>query len=253
MSFEYPADDSLVRGLSDLKTGALFSLIAYALSFLVLLIVLAMVPHIMIPGMGPRTIPTTGLAALLGMLSLIVVMGIVILVLAVLAFYKFYKATGYLKEYDAPRLGIGRTGILISLAGLGVIFIGLLVLVASMASIGASTGYQALGGLLGPLFAMMGLVIIAAVLIIIGSILFGIMVMRLGEVDGLDPGFKWAGILYIAGVILELIPNLGIVGTILGLVSTILIYTYSKNSLEALKSGGVEGKEGGETGGEGFT
>ncbi|MDK2373289.1 MAG: hypothetical protein QI197_07940 [Candidatus Korarchaeota archaeon] len=66
--------------------------------------------------------------------------------------------------------------------------------------------------------------------------------MRLAEVKGLDPGFKWAGILYIAGVILGLIPNLGIVGTILGVVATILIYTYSKNSLEALKSGAM-GKE----------
>ena len=164
-------------------------------------------------------------------------MGIVILALAGLAFYKFYKATGYLKEYDAPRLGIGRTGILISLAGLGVAVIGLLVLVASVASIEASTRYQTFGSLLGLLFAIMGLLIIAAVLILIGSILFGIMVMRLGEVEGLDPGFKWAGILYIAGIILGLIPKLGIVGTILELVSAILIYTYSKNSLEALKSG----------------
>ncbi len=249
MSFEYPADDPLIRGLSDLKTGALFSLIVYALSFLVTLIVLAMMPHMTLLGMSPRMVPTTSLAAFLGALSLIVVMGIIILVLAILAFYKFYKATGHLKEYDAPRLGIGRTGILISLAGLGVIVIGFLILIASLASMGTSTGYQALGGFLGSLLAFIGLIIIAAVLIIIGSILFGVMVMRLAEVDGLDPGFKWAGILYIAGVILGLIPNLGIVGTILGLVSTILIYTYSKNSLEALK-GGVKWEGGGNSGGE---
>ncbi len=243
MSFEYPANDSLVRGLSDLKTGALFSLIVYAFFFLLMLIALAMMPHIMIPGMGPG-FPSAGLAAFLGVLSLIAVMGIVIIILAVLAFYKFYKATGHLKEYDAPRLGIGRTGILISLAGLVVITVVMLILIPSMAISGR------LGGL-STMFAFLGLMIIAAVLIIVGSILFGVMVMRLGEVDGLDPGFRWAGILYIAGVILGLIPNLAMVGTILGLVSAILIYTYSKNSLEALKSGGMEGKGGGELGEEG--
>ncbi|MDK2384794.1 MAG: DUF973 family protein [Candidatus Korarchaeota archaeon] len=237
MSFDYPLNESLVDGLSNLKTGALFSLIAYALSFVVMLIAMSMMPGLMTPGMaGPRVFPVRSMTALLGVLTLIVVAGIAVLVLAILAFYKFYKAAGHLKEYDPSKLGIGRTGILISLAGLGVIIIGVLILIASLAGAGASVGPQALGGVLRAIFALVGLIIIAAVLVIIGSILFGIMIMRLAEVEGLDPGFKLAGILYIAGVILGLIPNLGVVGTILGVVATILIYTYSKNGLEALKS-----------------
>ncbi len=233
MSFVHPADDPLMRGLSDLKTGALFSLLVNVLVFLTMLTLLVMMPHMAMLETGPGMVSATGIVALLGALSLIVVMGIALLVLAILALYKFYRATGYLREYDPKRLGIGRTGIVLSLAGLGVVVIGILILALS---IPASSEL----GVAWPIFAFLGLVIVAAVLIIVGSILFGVMVMRLGEVEVLDPGFRWAGILYVAGIILGLIPGLGIVGAILGLVSTILIYIYSKSSLETLKGGGGE-------------
>jgi hypothetical protein len=62
------------------------------------------------------------------------------------------------------------------------------------------------------------------------------MVMRLGEVQGLNPDFKYAGILMIAGALLSLIGNLAIIGLVLELVSLIMILVYSDMSIKSLTS-----------------
>jgi len=65
------------------------------------------------------------------------------------------------------------------------------------------------------------------ILIVVGAILFGVMLMRMGEIES---GFKTAGILYLLSIILNFVVN-G-VGNIFAIVSLILIYTTSTSVID---------------------
>lgn len=69
------------------------------------------------------------------------------------------------------------------------------------------------------------------ILVLIGAILFGIMLIRMDEVES---GFKIAGILLIAGIILDFIS--GGIGLIIMIVSMVLVYTSSKSALKPYKT-----------------
>lgn len=240
-------DDSLARGLLDLKSGALLSLVGYALLFIMLVAALALVSPLVTFAMKGFSPPN--LSIYMGFLSLLIIAFLAELVIAILAFYKFYKASSHFKEYNPSKLGIGKTGILLELSGVAILIIGVVMLFASLSLMGIAgeispgphVPSSRLIALVSPLLLVLGPLLIGLALIVVGGILFGIMIVRLAEVDGLDKEFMWAGILYIVGIILSLIPNIGIVGSLLGLVSTILMYSSSKKSLEALK-GGLTGK-----------
>jgi hypothetical protein len=72
---------------------------------------------------------------------------------------------------------------------------------------------------------------VGGILVLIGAILFGIMLIRMDEVES---GFKIAGILLIAGIILNFIS--GGIGLIIMIVSMVLVYTSSKSALKPYKT-----------------
>ncbi len=235
--FEHSVEDHLVMGLSDLKSGAKYSLIAYLLSLLIVAAAFMMFPSLL--GGGMR-VPSTNLTALISLGIFLLLVGIAILVVVIVALYKFYRATGHLREFD-PRLGLGRTGILLVILGIVVLLLG--TSIAGL-SIGLTAPRMGPSAILGAIFSIVGIVILGVALVVIGDILFAVMVMRLAEIEGLDRGFRIAGALYIASVVLSFVPYIGVAGYAIGLVSTFLIYTYSKNSLESFKGGKKEGEEG---------
>jgi len=225
------ADRSLLSGLKNLKLGALMELIA------VLLVIISLVVlFFSIPSPTPMSpYPPTGMMNLALLLPAMLLV-LVALVLVLVSYIIIFKATGDLKRYSPSRLGIGRTGMILQLLGLILIFLCVIAMVPTFAAIGPNIGINEVFTVLG---AIAILVVIAVVLLIVGSILFGVMVMRLSEVEGLDPGFKTAGILYIASVILSIIPVISVIGGILALVSMILIYIYSNSSIKRLESYGM--------------
>ncbi len=238
MSFKYSMEDRLTMGISDLKSGAKYSLIAYLLTLLIAVAVLMIFPSLFVGNVNMKAYPMN-LDTLIGLGIFVVLVGIVILVVSLAALYKFYKATGHLKEFD-PRLNIGRTGILIAIAGLVVLFLG--TFIAGLA-VGLTVPGPGPGAVVRTVLSIIGVVILGMALVVVGEILFAVMVMRLAEVEGLDQGFKIAGALYITSVVLSFIPYVGIAGYAVGLVSMFLIYTYSKNSLESLEMGTGRGLE----------
>ena len=73
----------------------------------------------------------------------------------------------------------------------------------------------------------------------IGMILFDVMLIRLGEVDST---FKTAGIILLIGVILSLITETAVIGTLLLLVGYYLVYSAAGRAAEktAQQAAGVQ-------------
>ncbi len=213
----------LIEGLSKLKTGALLALIALILSIGGFLLSPGLFS--LLGAMGGGLPPEAVIGSLLIGLGVSLFGGI----LAIIAFFIWFSATGSLKRFDPSRLGIGRTGMLLQLIGAILVILGLLVIVGGIASVGAAAATTPSPEtlIMGTVLGGLGLVGLGGVLALIGLILFGIMLTRLAEIEGVDPGFKTAGILYI----LTLVPY---IGGILGLVAIIMIYVYSKRSIETL-------------------
>ncbi len=192
--------DALIRGLERLKTGAILGLIA----FLLVLAGSLSVAGSLLSGHHGRL----GAAHLVG-LSAGTVLLILGLILALASTVYWLLAAGSLAEYDRQRLGVGSTGVKLMLSSLVLALLGIL------AAVGGSPG------------AALGLVAVAVILALAGFVLYGVMLMRLSEVPGVERGFHAAGILFI----LSIIPY---IGGLLGLISTILIYVYAKSSIENL-------------------
>ncbi len=240
--------DSLVSGLKDLKSGALFEIISVIILIIAFIPLFAMTsllhPTTLSGPMGPNIMPLAGL--MITQALLIFGAALIAVILAIFSFYKFYKAASHLKEYDRSRLGIGKTGILLMIIAIiliiiaGAVAVGFFAAISLSTSAFVSTGSPAIGptriggmgGLIGAVSLIL-LVIIAGILALVGSILFGIMIMRLGEIENVEPGFKTAGIIYIVSVVLSLIPYTAIVGFILSIVSLAMVYSYSGRTLGA--------------------
>ncbi len=240
--------DSLVSGLRDLKSGALFEIISVIIlivAFVPLFAMTSIRPMALSGPMGPRMMPLTGL--MITQVLIISGAALIAFILAIYSFYKFYKAAGHFKDYDRSRLGIGKTGVLLIIIAIILIIIAGAVAIGffAMASVSIGTLVSSgpkpmigpmggFGGLIGAAISLLALVIIAGILALIGSIFFGIMIMRLGEIENVEPGFKTAGIIYIVSVILSLIPYIAIVGFVLSIISLVMVYSYSGRSLGSL-------------------
>jgi len=206
--------EELIKGLADLKNGALVNLIAIILVIIVVGSILGTI------GMTkPMTKPNA--IMILAALGSMVLVLLVAMILGIIGFIYYFKATGHLKRYNS-NLGIGRTGITLQLIGCALVFLSVLIVAAMLA---AHMGAVAIVTL--PIMLILGVV-----LMIIGAIFFGIMLMRLGEDPNVESGFKTAGIIYLIGMVLAFI--LGIIGDILGIIVTIMIYVSAKRSLSKL-------------------
>ncbi len=206
--------NELVAGLKNLKTGAMVSLISIILALVSVVLVISSV------GMVNPGNPKAFLLAMSAMGSFVVIL-IAAVVLGIVGFVLYFMATGHLSRYD-PRLGIGRWGMTLQIVGLILVFVPVILIVGAIAS----------HAILSAILASIGLMVLGGLLIIVGAILFGIMLIRLGEDPNVDSGFKMAGIIYLVGIILSFVA--GAIGEILGIVTTILIYISAKNSLERL-------------------
>jgi hypothetical protein len=219
----------LVDGLRKLRTGALLQLIAVIIS------VFALIYMFIVMGLGFMTLnPTMMASAFIGALASLILIGTLIGILLLVGFIYWFMSAGRLKEYD-QRLGIGRTGVLLVVIGIILLIFGgaiaatsLLTLSKHMISEGIPYyGLAALGGFI----AILG---IGGILIFIGWILFSIMLMRLGDLEDVSGSIHTAGILYLIGVILSIIPYANFIGLILTLVAVILIYTGAGETLNRL-------------------
>ncbi len=202
----------LIEGIYYLKKGAMLNLVAIGLMFISLLYMGLTVGFV-----NPED-PNAFLLALSAMGSLIFAI-VVSVILSIIGFIIYFKATGHLKNYNRE-LGIGRTGMVLQIVGIALIFLPLLFLTLAIATKSEGLVAVAVGFIL--------LAFAGVVMIIVGAVFFGIMLLRLGDVDS---GFKTAGIIYLVGMVLSFV--LGVIGQILGIISTYLIYSSSKRFLEA--------------------
>ena len=217
--------EELVEGLKKLKLGALLYLVAIVVLLAGMGIVFAslMLGGQMMPPMDPGSIAL--MISVVGAAILIIVA--VIIAIAITAYVMWFIATGHLKRHNSA-LGIGRTGMIFQIVAV-VLIIGFLIIIAALPL--PTKNPAAIAGAVAGIF---GGIIIAFLLSLVGEILFGIMVMKLAEEPNVESGFKVTGILYIVAIVLTLIPFIRAVGSILSLVSVILIYIFAGRSLETL-------------------
>ncbi len=211
-------NQELVEGMNKLKTGALINLLSVVL--MLIGIITAVATFGFMPIENPRN-----LIGMLAIAGLFIILVIIALVLGIVGFIMYFKATGHLKRYD-EKYGIGRTGMVLQIIGLLLIFIPIL---AILAIISQMRPYEVPGLLAISLVFIF--ILIGAIMIIVGAILFGIMLIRLEDVES---DFKVAGIVYFVGMILSFI--LGAIGSIIGIVSTILIYMSANKALKKLST-----------------
>lgn len=215
----------VVEGVKKLKLGALLAVASSILGLI--LLAASLVVALTAPKPGAAIAPMLGLVAV----GSIAALGLIVVIVALISFILWFMATGHFKRYDAAKLGIGRAGMVLQLAGIVILLCTLISLAVYLASISPGTPKA----MIGAVGAITAAALIGGVLILVGGILFAIMLMRLPEKQ-LDTLFKYAGMLYIAAIILSLIPYINIVGSVLAIASAIIIYVASKNSLQTLQT-----------------
>jgi len=215
----------LIEGFRKLRFGALISIISVIIAFASLAILFFTVGF---------AFPTIHPAPIFHMFSgVAITMMTVMLVasaLSLIAFILWFMATGNLKRYNPDRFGIGRLGLLLQVIGIILIFAG------SLAFVGVAFAQGSNIAFFGVFFSFMAVIMFAAILVLVGAILFAIMLIRLPEDQNVESDFKTAGILYLIGIILSIIPYISMVGSILILVAVILIFTYSGSTLKRLET-----------------
>ena len=214
----------LIAGLRRLRTGALISLIAVILIIVSLGIIFFSVGFFM-PGPGASPYPPMAMITGTVMFSLVVIGAAA--VLGLIAYILWFMAAGHLKRYNM-KWGIGRLGMTLQIIALAIIALALIIILPT-AIIG---GFKVF---LGVFAGFVGIMFVGGILSIVGAILFAIMLIRLPEEPKIDSGFKVAGILYLLGLIISLIPTINIVGLILSIVAVIMIYISSGNSLKIIQ------------------
>ena len=217
----------LIAGLRRLRTGALISLIAVILIIVSLSIIFFSVGFFM-PGLGASPYPPMAMIAMITgtvMFSLVVIGAAA--VLGLIAYILWFMAAGHLKRYNM-KWGIGRLGMTLQIIALAIIALALIIILPTAIIGGFKVNLGVFAGFAGIMF-------VGGILWIVGAILFAIMLIRLPEEPKIDSGFKIAGILYLLGLIISLIPTINIVGLILSIVAVIMIYTSSGNSLKIIQ------------------
>ena len=215
----------LIEGFRKLRFGALISIISVIVAFASLAILFFTVGF---------ALPTIYPAPMSHMFSGVAITTMTVILVAsalsLIAFILWFMATGNFKRYNPDRFGIGRLGLLLQIIGIILIFAG------SLAFVGVAFAQGPNITLFGVFFGFIAIVMLAAILVLVGAILFAIMLMRLPEDQNVESDFKTAGILYLIGIILSIIPYISMVGSILTLVAVILIFTYSGSTLKRLET-----------------
>ncbi|MEM4700503.1 MAG: DUF973 family protein [Candidatus Nezhaarchaeales archaeon] len=222
----------LIAGLEKLRGGALLSMISTALAAAALGVILCVASSI---GPGRPWLEAVALHEVAAA-SAALIMALASLVLAVAAFVYWFMASGDLKRHS-PRLGIGRTGMVLSLVGVALL---LLVLVAGAAALAPSLPRQPadLEAVARVAVAMVAGALASAAIVVVGGVLFGVMIIRLADEPGVQRGFAKAGVLFIVGLVLSaLLTPLGLpAGAAVHFAACALIYHYSGGSLRGLRA-----------------
>ncbi|ADC66669.1 conserved hypothetical protein [Ferroglobus placidus DSM 10642] len=211
-------NNELVEGLKDLKTGALLNLLAMLLIFFGMGIMFATFGFTPMREIKPEEF--LGMMAVFGIFALLFLLAII---LSLASFIMYFKATGHLKNYD-ERYGVGRKGMILEI-------IGSILILASFIPLTATGTTKEFHYATFEILAAFSLVFAGAIALIVGAILFGIMLMRLEEVES---DFKVAGILYFLGMILSFFT--GIIGVLIGIATTALIYISAKSALKRISA-----------------
>ncbi len=219
---------SLVDGLEKLKTGAMLAIIGDVLAIAGVIFAVASVGT----GINPADIQSIFLV-----LGVILIPFLIAMILAIIAFILWFQATGKLKEIKDD-LGIGRTGMILQLIGL-LLMIASVVIVFPVFFASSSQIHSFESEMIWPTigamaFGMMALMGLGGLIIVSGAILFGIMLLRLSKVEGVDQGFNTAGILYLIGIGASVL--FAAVGSILMFAALVLIYMSANRSLKNLNS-----------------
>ncbi|MDK2373299.1 MAG: hypothetical protein QI197_07990 [Candidatus Korarchaeota archaeon] len=184
-----------------------------------------------------HTSPTTPtwLEDLVGPLTGLI--GATILVLIIIALLNFYKGASHFRRFD-PSLDVGRIGVLLIIGGVLVSLLGSWIAIMATSAADGS-GQESVPPALT--LSMKGVAIAGSGLMIVGSLLFAIMMLRLSR-EGLGRGFGIGGLLYLAREVLRTLTTLGLMvilsadvisflGGILGFTSMLLIYRTAGISL----------------------
>ena len=192
----------LRSGLSYLRRGAIFGIMTHLLTSIILAYFLVDPRNLLVD--IRKILPQTILLVSIPFLSFLLL---------------FIKAASLLRRFDV-RLGIGRAGLFLELIGL------LIILLWIFTSPVSDSRTEFISWILTflPLF-------FGALLLFLGGLGFSMMVMMLGEIEGLEEGFRLAGIIYMAGIFFSL--TIPIAGQAMNLLSMILIYVYSRRSLRS--------------------
>lgn len=184
--------NELVNGLRRMRTGALMYILATSILLLGLLSLVLVSGFSSADPMNPALIFGVGIFLVIFVLCII---------LSIAGFIYFFMATGDLKKAK-EEYGIGRNGIFLQILGFLLLFVGL-----GLLALETSTSSS--------IIAIISFAIIfgAVIAILVGAIFFGVMLIRMGDIEG---GFKTAGILYIIGI---LVPVLLIIAVILAYLS----------------------------------
>ncbi len=217
---------SLVDGLEKLKKGAILAIAGDLLAIAGIVFAFLSVGAGFNPG---------DMSVFFMVFGIILIPLLIALVLGILAFVFWFQATGRLKEINDD-LGIGRTGMLLQLAGIALILLSLLSIIPIL-SAAPPPHYQpgmdfpAIGAMAVGMVLFMG---VGGLIAIIGAILFGIMLLRLPKVEDVDQGFSTAGIFYLISIVASVV--FAAAGIILMFVTLILIYIAADRSLKNLQS-----------------
>ncbi|MGP3667319.1 MAG: DUF973 family protein [Candidatus Bathyarchaeota archaeon] len=217
----------LVAGLKGLRRGALLELVATILVLVgvatTFISLIFMIPTLPITPSITRIIEIVGMV-IVGLIPIIV--GGVVSLTAIIV---WFTATGHLKRYN-PRWGIGRIGMFFQLIPVLAVVVAVVLM-----SILIVVSRQAFPVIFGVGIGILAIMVIFGILGVVGVILFTIMLIRLPEDGKVNPGFKTAGIIYLAATILSLIPYVSFIGLILAIVAVILVYTTAGENLKTIQ------------------
>ncbi len=236
----------LVLGLEGLKTGALLQIILQIAYLGVLFIITLSIRPYMSVMTGHESINPDVYTRmyLVSTLSLYLMLAIGILYLIII--YRYWLiGTKHLEDYDLDRLGIGRIGITLSLIGIGILVLAVAGVIISYSKMSPPDEhiYYGLGmssDIITFYMRMSWLFLIPSILgggiLIIGMIMFSIMLIRLGKMEGIYPSLHTAGIILLIGIVLSIPSAFNILGWILIIAANILIYNGSRETVGEIRS-----------------
>jgi hypothetical protein len=254
-------EDNLVEGINRLRTGAIiqiFSFIIFIISFLIIVVwgfqYITYSYVIKVLGKAPLYM------SLLRILTLLLITLPTIIIL-LLGFYQWLKASRHLKIYDIERLSMGGIGIIIIIIGLIILLIVVIGLISGVVhSINIAMDMiqetprpsNIPSEVMRYLIELLDLLILPSIigwgLLMTGTTIFSIMLIRLGNMKNISNSIRNAGNIFIISMVLSLIPiisfidlsryirlfNIGIISGALYFAGLIILYIGSNESISKL-------------------